>query len=235
MSKRSVFVVGGSRGIGLAIANTFAASGDKVAVTYKSSEPPTGLFGVACDVTSEQSVEDAFAAVEAEQGQVEVLVYCAGITRDRLTIRMSEADWTEVLDTNLKGAFFATRKAIRRMMIAKKGRIVLVSSVVGLRGELGQTNYAASKAALVGLGRSLAREWGKSGVTTNIVLPGLTNTSMIETIPKPELDKLIEQIPIRRVAEPEEVAAAVHFLASDLAASINGACLAVDGGAATGH
>lgn len=232
---RSVFVIGSSRGIGLEIAKTFAAAGDRVAVTYHTSEPPEGLFAVKCDVTSEQSVDEAFAAVEAEQGNVEVLVYCAGITRDRLIIKMSEDDWDQVVDTNLKGAWMASKRAIRRMMIAKFGRIVLVSSVVGMRGEFGQSNYAASKAGMVGLARALCREWGKNKITVNVVAPGLTRTSMIDTIPQDRLEQMIEQIPIRRVTEPAEVAAAVQFFASPLAGAITGGFLAVDGGAATGH
>lgn len=232
---RSVLVTGGSRGIGLEIARAFAAAGDKVAVTYNTSEPPEGLFAVKCNVTDETSVDEAFAAVEAEQGNVQVLVSCAGITRDRLLIRMSEADWDDTLDTNLKGAFLTAKRAVRRMMLAKYGRIVLVSSVVGLRGELGQANYAASKAGLIGFGRSLAREWGKSGITTNIVAPGLTETEMVKTIPAPKLEELLAGIPVGRMGRPEEIAAAVRFVASDEAGYINGAFLAVDGGAATGH
>ena len=175
---RSVLVTGGNRGIGLAIAHELKSSGDAVAVTYRSGEPPEDLFGVRCDVTSATDVDAAFAKVEAEQGPVEVLVANAGITRDNLLALMSEEDFASVLDTNLTGAYRVRKRAIRGMMRKRRGRIILISSVVGLLGSAGQTNYAASKAGLVGFARSLARELGSRGITVNVVAPGFVDTDM---------------------------------------------------------
>lgn len=168
---RSVLVTGGNRGIGLAIARELAAAGDAVAVTYRSGEPPEGLFGVRCDVTSSEEVDAAFAKVEAEHGPVEVLVSNAGITKDTLLAMMKEETFTDVIDANLTGAYRVAKRAIRPMMKLKRGRIILISSVVGLSGQAGQSNYAASKAGLVGFGRSLAREYGSRGITVNVVAP----------------------------------------------------------------
>ena len=175
---RCVLVTGGSRGIGLAIARAFAAGGDRVAVTRHTSPPPEDLFAVPCDVRDAASVEAAFAAVEAAQGPVQVLVCNAGITRDKLLISMAEDDFTDVVATNLTAAFLVAKRATRKMITARYGRIVFVSSVVALRGEAGQANYAAAKAGLIGLARSLARELGARGITANVVLPGLTRTDM---------------------------------------------------------
>ncbi|MEU8075942.1 3-oxoacyl-ACP reductase FabG [Catellatospora citrea] len=232
---RSVLVTGGNRGIGLAVAAMLAADGDRVAVTYNSSPPPDDLFAVKCDVTDMSSVEEAFTAVEAEQGPVQVLVSCAGITRDGLMVRMSEANYAAVIDTNLTGAFRVAQRAVRKMWTARYGRIVLVSSVVALRGETGQVNYASSKAGLIGMATSMAREFGKYGVTTNVVAPGLTHSEMSDAIKPDRREEMIRTIPAGRIGEPEDVAHAVRFLASDGAAYVNGAFLAVDGGAATGH
>ncbi|GGY40018.1 beta-ketoacyl-ACP reductase [Streptomyces xanthochromogenes] len=232
---RSVLISGGNRGIGLAIARHLAAAGDRVAVTYRSGEPPEGLFAVQCDITDTEQVDRAFGEVEKEHGPVEVLVANAGITKDQLLMRMSEDDFTSVLDTNLTGAFRLTKRASRAMLRAKKGRVVLISSAVGLRGESGQANYAASKAGLVGFARSMARELGSRGITFNVVAPGLTETSMSGQLSDEQLEGMKSQIPLGRLARPEEIAAAVAFLASDEASYITGAVVPVDGGAGMGH
>ncbi|MFI6688407.1 beta-ketoacyl-ACP reductase [Streptomyces sp. NPDC050485] len=232
---RSVLITGGNRGIGLAIARHLAAAGDRVAVTYRSGEPPEGLFAVQCDITSTEQVDLAFRQVEEEQGPVEVLVANAGITKDQLLMRMSEDDFTSVIDTNLTGAFRLAKRASRGMLRAKKGRVILVSSAVALRGESGQANYAASKAGLVGFARSMARELGSRGITFNVVAPGLTETSMSEKLSDEQLANLKSQIPLGRLARPEEIAATVAFLASESATYITGAVVPVDGGAGMGH
>src|SRR6266545_4074326 len=179
---RSVLVTGGNRGIGLAIARELAAGGDAVAVTYRSGEPPEGLFGVKCDVTSWTDVDAAFAKIEAEQGPVEVLVANAGVTKDTLLALMSEDDFSSVLDTNLTGAFRVAKRAVRGMMRMRRGRIILISSVVGMLGSGGQANYAASKAGLIGLARSLARELGSRNITANVVAPGFVQTDMTDVL-----------------------------------------------------
>jgi 3-oxoacyl-[acyl-carrier protein] reductase len=232
---RSVLVTGGSRGIGLAIARELAAAGDAVAVTYRSGEPPEGLFGVRCDVTSAEDVDTAFGKVEAEQGPVEVLVANAGITKDTLLAIMNEEAFTSVLDTNLTGAFRVAKRAVKGMMRKRSGRIVLVSSVVGLMGSPGQTNYAASKAGMVGFARSLARELGSRGITVNVVTPGFVDTDMTSVLSEERQKAITSTIPLGRMAQPDEVAKAVRFLASDDAAYITGAVLPVDGGLGMGH
>ncbi|GAA1754655.1 beta-ketoacyl-ACP reductase [Nonomuraea bangladeshensis] len=229
---RSVLVTGGNRGIGLAIARELAAEGDAVAVTYRSGEPPEGLFGVRCDVTSTGDVEAAFDKVEAEQGPVEVLVSNAGITKDTLLAMMKEDTFTDVIDANLTGAYRVAKRAIRPMMKLKRGRIVLISSVVGLSGQAGQANYAASKAGLVGFARSLAREYGSRNITVNVVSPGFVATDMTSGL---DQDKIVANIPLGRQAAPEEVARVVRFLASDDASYITGAVIPVDGGLGMGH
>jgi len=232
---RSVLITGGSRGIGLATARAMAADGDAVAVTYRTGEPPEGLFAVRCDVTDTTSVEDAFTAVEERQGPVEVLVANAGITRDQLVMRMSDEDFSDVLDTNLVGAFRCVRRASKGMIRLRHGRIVLVSSVSGLYGSPGQTNYAASKAGLIGLARSLTRELGARGITANVVTPGFVETDMTAWLPQERKDTYLQAVPAGRFAQPEEVAEVVRFLASDAAAYINGAVVPVDGGLGMGH
>lgn len=229
---RSVLVTGGNRGIGLAIARELAAAGDAVAVTYRSGEPPEGLFGVRCDVTSMADVEAAFDKVEAEQGPVEVLVSNAGITKDTLLAMMKEETFTDVIDANLTGAYRVAKRAIRPMMRLKRGRIVLISSVIGLLGQAGQANYAASKAGLVGFARSLAREYGSRGITVNVVSPGFVDTDMTAGLDK---EAIVKNIPLGRQASPEEIARVVRFVASEDASYITGAVIPVDGGLGMGH
>jgi NAD(P)-dependent dehydrogenase (short-subunit alcohol dehydrogenase family) len=232
---RSVLVTGGNRGIGLAIARAFAAQGDRVAVTHRSSPPPDGLLGVRCDVTSADDVDAAFTTVEAEHGPVQVLVSNAGVTDDGLLLRMSEESFTSVLDANLTGAFRVARRASRGMLRARGGRMVFVSSVVALSGGPGQVNYAASKAGLVGLARSIARELGGKGVTANVVAPGYVETDMTAALPEGRREQLLAGVPAGRVASAAEVAAVVVFLASEAASYVNGAVVPVDGGAGMGH
>lgn len=232
---RSVLVTGGNRGIGLAIATAFAEAGDKVAVTYRSGEPPAGFFGVQCDVTDTASVDRAFAEVESQQGPVEVLVANAGITRDGLLMRMSDDDVEAVLQTNLVGALRCARRAAPKMLRARSGRIIFVSSVVGLLGSAGQANYAASKSGLVGLARSLAREFGSRNVTANVVAPGFVDTDMTRVLTEEQRAGIVAQVPLGRYASPEEVAAVVQFLGSDAAGYVNGAIVPVDGGLGMGH
>jgi 3-oxoacyl-[acyl-carrier protein] reductase len=232
---RSVLVTGGSRGIGLAIARAFAAGGDRVAVTYKSSGSPEGLFGVRADVTKADEVDAAFAAVEAEQGAVEVLVANAGITRDTLLLRMTDDDWDAVVDTNLTGAYRVARRAARGMLRAHAGRMVFISSVVGLSGGAGQANYAATKAGLVGFARSIAREFGSRGITANVVAPGFVDTELTAVLSDARRAEILSQVPLRRYATPDEIAGVVRFLASDEAAYITGAVIPVDGGLGMGH
>lgn len=233
---RIVLVTGGSRGIGLACARRFAALGDQVAVTYNSSPPPDDLFGVKCDVTSADEVDAAFSAVEEHfGGPVEVLVSNAGITRDGLILRMKEDDFAAVVDANLTAAYRVTKRAAQGMLRARRGRIVLMSSVVGLLGSAGQANYAASKAGLVGLARSLARELGSRSITVNVVAPGPVATDMTAALGEQRLADLTAAVPLGRMAEPEEIAGVVAFLASADAAYITGAVVPVDGGLGMGH
>ncbi|EST26998.1 beta-ketoacyl-ACP reductase [Streptomyces roseochromogenus] len=232
---RSVFITGGNRGIGLAIAKAMAQDGDRVAVTYRSGEPPAGLLGVRCDVTDSEQVDAAFKQVEAEHGPVEVLVANAGITRDNLLIRMAEDDFSSVIDTNLTSAYRVAKRASRGMLRARHGRMIFISSAVALRGDKGQANYAAAKAGLIGFARSLAHEFGSRGVTFNVIAPGLTATDMTAALPETRMAELCEEIPLGRAAQPEEIAAAVRFLASREASYITGAVLPVDGGAGMGH
>ena len=234
-SGRSVLVTGGNRGIGLAIARALAAGGDRVTVTYRSGQPPEGLGGVRCDVTDPESVEAAFAEVEQKQGPVEVLVATAGVTRDQLIMRMSEEDFGTVVATNLAGSWRVAKRASKGMLKLRRGRVVFISSVVGLLGSAGQTNYAASKAGLVGLARSLARELGSRGITYNVVAPGFVETDMTAELPE-DLQKTYRgQIPLGRFATVDEVANVVRFLASEDAAYITGAVIPVDGGLGMGH
>lgn len=232
---RVVLVTGGSRGIGLAVARRFASLGDSVAVTYNSSPPPDDLFGVRCDVTSTEQVEAAFAAVEEKFGPVEILVSNAGITKDTLVLRMAEADFASVIDANLTAAFRVAKRAAQGMLRQRKGRIILMSSVVGLLGSAGQSNYAASKAGLVGLARSLARELGSRSITVNVVAPGPVATDMTAALGEERLRALTEAVPLGRMASPDEIAGVVTFLASADAGYITGAVIPVDGGLGMGH
>jgi 3-oxoacyl-[acyl-carrier protein] reductase len=232
---RSVLVTGGNRGIGLAIARELAAAGDAVAVTYRSGEPPEGLFGVKCDVTNWDDVDTAFGKIEAEQGPVEVVVANAGITKDTLLALMSEDDFSSVLDTNLTGAFRVSKRAVKGMMRKRKGRIILVSSVVAMLGSGGQANYAASKAGMVGFARSLARELGSRNITVNVVAPGFVDTEMTAALGDERQAQIKKQIPLGRIASTDEIARVVRFLAGDDAAYITGAVIPVDGGLGMGH
>lgn len=232
---RSVLVTGGNRGIGLAVARAFAARGDAVAITYRSGQPPEGLFGVRADVTDAASVDAAFDQVEAHQGPVEVLVANAGITRDTLVLRMTDDDFGQVLDTNLTGAFRVARRAAKGMLRMRRGRLIFISSVVGLSGSAGQANYAASKAGLVGLARSLARELGSRGITANVVAPGFVATDMTAELPEARQAEIVGQVPLGRYATADEVAGVVTFLADDAAAYVTGAVVPVDGGLGMGH
>lgn len=233
---RTVLVTGGSRGIGLAIARQFAADGDNVAVTYNSSPPPDGLFGVQCDVTSPDDVERAFTEIEEHfGGPVEVLVSNAGITRDGLLMRMGEDDFGAVIDANLTAAYRVTRRATQKMLRARWGRVILVSSVVGLLGAAGQANYAASKAGLVGFARSVARELGSRSITVNVVAPGPVATDMTAALGDERLAEITAAVPLGRMATADEIAGVVRFLASDDAAYITGAVIPVDGGLGMGH
>jgi 3-oxoacyl-[acyl-carrier protein] reductase len=233
---RNVLVTGGNRGIGLAIARSFAESRDHVCVTYRSGEPPEGLVGVTCEVTDTASVDQAFAAAEERLGgPIEVLVANAGVTRDQLLMRMSDEEFDTVVQTNLAGAFKCARRASKGMIRLRRGRIVFISSVVGLYGSPGQANYAASKAGLVGMARSISRELGARGITANVVAPGFVETDMTAALPPDRRDAYQQSIPAGRFAQPEEVAAAVRFVASDEAAYITGAIIPVDGGLGMGH
>lgn len=232
---RVVLVTGGSRGIGLACARRFAALGDQVAVTYNSSPPPGEFFGVKCDVTDASQVDEAFRAVEEKFGPVEILVSNAGITKDLLLLRMSEADFGAVIDANLTAAFRVVKRASQGMLRARKGRIILMSSVVGLLGSAGQSNYAASKAGLVGFARSLARELGSRSITVNVVAPGPVETDMTASLGEDRLKELTAQVPLARMATADEIAGVVEFLAGPDAAYITGAVIPVDGGLGMGH
>jgi beta-ketoacyl ACP reductase len=232
---RSVLVTGGNRGIGLAIARAFAAQGDKVAVTHRGTGAPDGLLAVRCDITDTEQVDAAFREVEQQHGPVEVLVSNAGITDDTLLLRMGEEQFTRVIDANLTGAYRVAKRAATGMLRRRWGRIVFISSVVGLSGSAGQVNYAASKAGLVGMARSIARELGSRKITANVVAPGFVATDMTATLSEDRKKDILGQVPLGRYAEPEEVAAAVTWLASDAAGYVTGAVLPVDGGLGMGH
>jgi 3-oxoacyl-[acyl-carrier protein] reductase len=232
---RVVLVTGGSKGIGHGIALRLAKAGHRVAATYRSGEVPADVLGVQCDVTDPVQVEAAFAQVESSLGAVEVLIANAGITRDTLLMRMSDEDWDQVIATNLSGAFRVARRAARPMIRGKFGRIVFVSSVVGMMGSAGQVNYAASKSGLVGMARSLARELGSRGITANVVAPGFIETDMTAELSDDLIKKYAEQIPLGRFGSVDDVAGTIEFLASDAASYITGAVIAVDGGLGMGH
>ena len=232
---RTVLVTGGNRGIGLAIAQAFAKQGDKVAVTHRGTGAPEGLFGVRCDITDPAAVDTAFSTVEAELGPVEVLVANAGVTDDTLLLRMSEEQWARVLDTNLTGSWRVAKRATTKMLRARWGRIIFISSVVGHLGAPGQANYAASKAGLLGLARSITRELGTRNITANVVAPGYVETDMTAVLADDVKAGYLKQIPAGRFATPDEVAGAVTWLASDAAGYVTGAVIPVDGGIGMGH
>jgi 3-oxoacyl-[acyl-carrier protein] reductase len=232
---RSVLVTGGNRGIGLAIASAFADDGDDVAITYRTGTPPEGFLAAHCDVTDPETVETAFAEVEQAHGPVEVLVANAGVTRDTLLLRMGEEDWSSVIETNLTGSFRVAKRAARGMLRLRRGRIVFISSVVGLFGSAGQVNYAASKAGLVGLARSIARELGSRNITANVVAPGFVETDMTSQLPADRRAEYLKAIPLNRYATADEVAFVTRWLASKEAAYITGAVIPVDGGLGMGH
>lgn len=232
---RVVVVTGGNRGIGRSIAERFVARGDKVATIYRGGDLPDGVFGAIGDVSDSGSVDAAFSAIEAELGPVQVLVANAGVTRDGLLMRMSDEDFETVLDVNLTGAFRCARRASKGMIKARGGRIVFISSVVGLYGGAGQVNYSASKSGLVGMARSITRELGGRGITANVVAPGFIDTDMTAALPQDRQDSYKAAIPAGRFATPEEVAGVVEFVASPAAAYISGAVIPVDGGLGMGH
>jgi 3-oxoacyl-[acyl-carrier protein] reductase len=232
---RSVLVTGGNRGIGRAIAEAFLANGDKVAVTTRSGGAPDGALDVRCDITDAAAVEEAFSQIEAAHGPVEVLVANAGVTNDTLILRMSEEDWSSVIDTNLTGSFRLAKRAAKGMLRLRRGRIIFISSVVGLLGSAGQANYAASKAGLVGMARSLARELGSRSITANVVAPGFVETDMTAVLTDDQKNTIKTQVPLGRYASPDEIAAAVTWLAGDGAAYVTGAVIPVDGGLGMGH
>jgi 3-oxoacyl-[acyl-carrier protein] reductase len=239
---RSVLVTGGNRGIGLAIARAFADQGDAVAVTYRTGEPPVvqpaeggSFLAVQCDITRSEDVDRAFAEIEAAHGPVEILVANAGITRDTLVLRMSDEDFEAVIDTNLKGSFRVAKRAARGMLRLRRGRLIFISSVVGLTGSAGQVNYAASKAGLVGLARSLARELGSRSITANVIAPGFVDTDMTAVLDEGRKKEIVAQVPLGRYAAPAEIAGVTVFLASPEAAYITGAVIPVDGGLGMGH
>jgi 3-oxoacyl-[acyl-carrier protein] reductase len=229
-----VLVTGGNRGIGLAIAQAFAAAGDKVAITHRGSGAPDGLFGVQCDVTSTEQVDAAFKAVEAEHGPVEILVSNAGITDDTLLLRMSDDSFAKVIDANLAGAYRVAKRASQGMLRARRGRMIFISSVVGLVGAPGQANYAASKAGLVGLARSISRELGSRSITANVIAPGFIDTDMTAELTEARRAEVLANVPLGRYGNANEIAAAALYLASPGAAYVTGVVLPVDGGISMG-
>ncbi len=232
---RSVLVTGGNRGIGRAIAEAFLAHGDRVAVTTRSGGAPEGALDVRCDITDPAAVEAAFAQIEEAHGPVEVLVANAGITADTLVLRMSDDEWSSVIDTNLTGSFRLAKRATKGMLRMRRGRIVFISSVVGLLGSAGQVNYAASKAGLVGMARSLARELGSRSITANVVAPGFIETDMTAVLTDDQKNTIKTQVPLGRYGAPDEVADTVVWLTGPGAAYVTGAVIPVDGGLGMGH
>ena len=232
---RSVLVTGGNRGIGRAIAEAFVAQGDRVAVTTRSGGAPEGVLDLRCDITDAEQVEQAFKDAAAAHGPVEILVANAGITDDTLVLRMSEDSFSRVVDTNLTGSWRVAKHAAKGMLRLKRGRIIFISSVVGLLGSAGQVNYAASKSGLIGMARSLARELGSRSITANVVSPGFVETDMTGVLTDEQRSAIKTQVPLGRYAAPEEIAGAVTWLASDQAAYVTGAVIPVDGGLGMGH
>jgi len=232
---RSVLVTGGNRGIGRAIAEAFLAQGDQVAVTSRSGGAPEGCLDLVCDITDQAAVDAAFTRIEEEHGPVEVLVANAGVTADTLVLRMSDEQWGSVIETNLTGSFRLARRAAKGMLRLRRGRIVFISSVVGLLGSAGQVNYAASKAGLVGMARSLARELGSRSITANVVAPGFVDTDMTAVLTDAQKDTIKQQVPLGRYGSPEDIAAAVLWLTGEGGGYVTGAVIPVDGGLGMGH
>lgn len=232
---RTVLVTGGNRGIGFAIAERMIADGHRVAVTSRSGEGPEGSLTVRAEMTDSASIDAAFSEVEAQLGPVEVIVANAGITRDTLLLRMSEQDFTEVIDTNLTGTFRVVKRAAKGLLKGRFGRVILISSVVALYGSPGQINYSSSKAALVGFARSLTRELGSRGITANVIAPGFIDTDMTAVLADEQQQAYLSSIPANRFGRPDEIAAAAAWLASDDASYISGAVIPVDGGLGMGH
>lgn len=242
MSDRVVLVTGGSKGIGLACARDLQRLGDRVVVTYRDSPPPDlarsgspDIVAKRCDVTVQDDVDRVFSEIEAELGTVEVLICSAGITEDGLLMRMSEQRWENVIETNLTACFRVTKRAIPAMLKARSGRVILISSVVAMMGNAGQTNYAAAKAGLIGFARSLAREVASRSVTVNVIAPGIVDTDMLRAISPDHLEKMVEAVPMGRAGSAEEIAALVSFIASPGASYVTGAVLPADGGLGMGH
>lgn len=235
MSVRTVLITGGNRGIGYALAVEFIAQGHRVAVTARSGKGPEGALTVTADVTDGESLDKAFLEVETALGPIEILIANAGITKDTLIMRMSDDDFDSVVETNLGGTFKVVKRAIKGMVKARFGRIILISSVVGLFGSAGQVNYSSSKSALVGMARSLTRELGSRGITANVVAPGFIETDMTAALPEEQQDQYRKSIPAGRFAQPSEVAKVCAWLASDDAGYISGAVIPVDGGLGMGH
>jgi 3-oxoacyl-[acyl-carrier protein] reductase len=235
MTERTVLVTGGNRGIGRSIAEEFVRQGHRVAVTVRSGEGPAGTLSVKADVTDAASLDAAFAEIEEKLGPVEILVANAGITRDTLLMRMTDEQFEEVVDTNLNGVFRVVRRASMGMIKKKFGRVILIGSVVGLLGSAGQINYSSTKAALVGMARSITRELGARNITANVIAPGFIDTDMTAALAEEQQAEYKKRIPAGRFASPEEVAKVVAWMASDEAAYISGAVIPVDGGLGMGH
>jgi 3-oxoacyl-[acyl-carrier protein] reductase len=230
-----VLVTGGNRGIGRAIAEAFLAQGDKVAVTTRNGGAPDGALDVRCDITDAAQVDAAFAQIEEAHGPVEVLVANAGITQDTLILRMAEDDWSSVIETNLTGSYRLAKRAAKGMLRLKRGRLIFISSVVGLLGSAGQANYAASKSGLIGLSRSLARELGSRSITANVVAPGFITTDMTDVLTDEQKNTIKQQVPLGRYGDAAEIANAVTWLAGPQAGYVTGAVIPVDGGLGMGH
>jgi 3-oxoacyl-[acyl-carrier protein] reductase len=235
LTSRSVLVTGGNRGIGRAIVERFLADGHKVCSADMGGEAPAGALGVSCNVTDPAQVDAAFAAAEAAHGPVEIVIANAGITKDGLIMRMTDEQWDAVIDVNLKGCFYTARRAVKTMMKQRYGRVVFMGSVVGLYGNAGQVNYSSTKAALIGMARSLTREVGKRGITFNVVAPGFIETEMTAVLPTEVTDGFKAQTPAGRMGSVDDIANAVQFLTSEGAGYISGAVLPVDGGLGMGH
>jgi 3-oxoacyl-[acyl-carrier protein] reductase len=228
-------VTGGNRGIGLAVAEALAASGHQVVVTYRSGTAPQNFLAVKMDVTSSESVEAAFAEIEERWGTPEIIVANAGITKDGLVLRMSDADFEEVINANLTGAFRVARRATKGLLKLKRGRLIFIGSVVGGVGAAGQVNYAASKSGLLGMARSFARELGSRGITANVIAPGFVETDMTSELDEKRREEIVQSVPLGRFCTPDEIASVVNFVASKDGGYITGALIPVDGGLGMGH